>query len=103
MIVNLQYFQVKCARENKVIKLRANQETRDVISRKLSIESTRASRSGKYLHTDIFLDTRSTYYMLKNPDMLINVVKGKTVMRAVTNGGHQDSIYTGIFTFFQYG
>ena len=53
--------------------------------------ATRASRSDKYSDTDILIDTGSTCSVFKNAKMLINIMRSKVIMRAVTNGGHQDS------------
>lgn len=49
----------------------------------------------KYKDTDILQDTESTCSVFKNTYMLMNVKKSDTIMRAVSNGGHQDSRHVG--------
>jgi hypothetical protein len=45
----------------------------------------------------ILLDSQSTVSVFKNPDMLKNIRKSEKVLRAITNGGHQDSCMIGDF------
>ena len=61
---------------------------------------TRVSRSEKYADTDILIDTGSTCSVFRNNNILINIMRSGTIMRAVTNGGHQDSDHTGLFPGF---
>ncbi len=48
----------------------------------------------------VLLDTGSTCSMFKNPHLLTNIRTSKDVLRAVTNGGHQDSNMKGSFDGF---
>ena len=75
-------------------------EERRTISRRLSMAATRASRSKKYSDNDILIDTGSTCSVFKNEHMLMNIVRSKYIMRAMTNGGHQDSHHVGLFPGF---
>ena len=60
-------------------------------------------KKGKnYDDTDILLDTESPYSVFKNPNMVINVRKSKSITRAMSNGGHQDSIYVRYLLGFFY-
>jgi Zinc knuckle len=45
----------------------------------------------------ILLDSQSTISVFKNPKMLQNIRKSDKVLRALTNGGYQDSNMVGIF------
>ena len=45
----------------------------------------------------ILLDSQSTISVFRNPDMLTNIRPSSHVLRAVTNGGHQDSDLIGDF------
>jgi hypothetical protein len=45
----------------------------------------------------ILLDSQSTISVFRNPDMLTNIRKGTHTLRALTNGGHQDSDLVGEF------
>jgi hypothetical protein len=45
----------------------------------------------------ILLDSQSTVSVFKNPDMLHNIRKSEKVLRAITNGGYQDSSMIGDF------
>ena len=45
----------------------------------------------------ILLDSQSTISVFNNPDMLTNVRKSDHTLRALTNGGHQDSSMIGDF------
>jgi Zinc knuckle len=45
----------------------------------------------------ILLDSQSTVSVFMNPDMLQNIRKSDKVLRAITNGGHQDSCMIGDF------
>ena len=47
--------------------------------------------NNRYLDTDILLDTGSTFSVLKNKDMLLNIRDGDRTLKAYTNGGRQDS------------
>jgi hypothetical protein len=47
--------------------------------------------------TWILLDSQSTISVFRNPDMLTNIRRSGHVLRAVTNGGHQDSDLVGDF------
>ena len=48
-----------------------------------------------YDDTDILLDTGSTCSVFKNINMLIGVKRSMSTMRALSNGGHQDSTQMG--------
>jgi hypothetical protein len=45
----------------------------------------------------ILLDSQSTVSVFKNPDMLRNIRKSEKTLRAITNGGYQDSSLIGDF------
>jgi len=45
----------------------------------------------------ILLDSQSTISVFKNPTMLTNIRKSERTLRAITNGGHQDSCMLGDF------
>jgi hypothetical protein len=45
----------------------------------------------------ILLDSQSTISVFKNPNMLRNIRKSDRVLRAITNGGFQDSVMVGDF------
>jgi Reverse transcriptase (RNA-dependent DNA polymerase)/Zinc knuckle len=45
----------------------------------------------------ILLDSQSTISVFKNPHMLQNIRKSEKILRAITNGGHQDSTMIGDF------
>jgi hypothetical protein len=45
----------------------------------------------------ILLDSQSTVSVFKNPDMLRNIRKSEKILRAITNGGYQDSSMIGDF------
>ena len=62
--------------------------------------TTRTSWPKKYSDNNILLDTGSTCSVFKNANMLINIVRRKYRMRAMTNGGHQDSHCVGLFPGF---
>ncbi|KAI2513612.1 hypothetical protein MHU86_752 [Fragilaria crotonensis] len=47
--------------------------------------------------TWILLDSQSTISVFKNANMLTNIRRGEHVLRALTNGGHQDSSMVGDF------
>ena len=50
----------------------------------------------------ILIDTGSTVSVFKDEDMLVNIRNVIRVMKAITNGGHQDSKRKGILPgFFQ--
>ena len=58
--------------------------------------------NNKYSDTDILLDTGSTFSVFKNPQMVLNVRPSKTVLKAHTNGGRQDSRLVADFPVFFY-
>ena len=59
--------------------------------------ATNLATNIQYSDTDILLDTGSTMSVFKNKRMLLNVRKSKRVLRAYSNGGHQDSDTVGDF------
>ena len=40
----------------------------------------------------ILIDTGSTFSVIKNPKILINVRNSKKILRAITNAGRQDHV-----------
>ncbi|KAI2512541.1 Reverse transcriptase (RNA-dependent DNA polymerase) [Fragilaria crotonensis] len=50
------------------------------------------------IHPDwVLLDSQSTVSVFKNASMLTNIRRSPNVLRAITNGGHQDSCLLGDF------
>ena len=103
VIINFQYLQLKWEMNNAGHDATNQQKYRRIITKRLSMAATRASQSGRYWDSDVLLYTGSTCSVFKNEDMAINIVKSKTIMRAITNGSHQASDYTRIEYFFYEG
>ena len=57
----------------------------------LSELARRVIENIKYTDANILLDTGSTFLVLKNRKMLLNTRDSDKILRAYTNGGHQDS------------
>ena len=66
----------------------------------VSMTNTDRKLRKMYLDTDLLINTGSTCSVFKNARMLTDVKQRKTVMRTVSNGGHQDSRLTGMFPGF---
>ena len=89
--LNFQFNQMKMEQDG----VRSNQ-----MSHALSMTSTDKKLRKMYLDTDLLIDTGSTCSVFKNAQMLTDIKKSKTIMRTVSNGGHQDSRLTGMFPGF---
>ena len=50
--------------------------------------------------TSILIDSGSNCSVFKNPDLLTNIRKRDELLRAYTNGGHQDSLTKGHYKDF---
>ena len=57
--------------------------------------ATEKKNGQKYKDTDIFIYTGSIYSVFKNAEMVINVKKSKTIIRAMSNGRHHYSRHVG--------
>ena len=53
------------------------------------------NNDNKYKDTDILIDTGSTFSVLKNPQMILNIKESERKMKAYTNGGRQDFTLVG--------
>ena len=51
---------------------------------------------GVYSNEELLIDTGSICLVFKNPTLLTDVKRSKTIMRTVSNGGYQDSRLTEI-------
>ena len=91
LVMNFQHMSVS----EKKVKMKSKKKNVKMSKGKLSMAATEKKKGLKYMDTDILIDTRSTCSVFKNADMVINVKKIKAIMRAMSNGGHQDSRYVG--------
>lgn len=73
MKIQHQHLQLRCKNENNEYDERREQEERCVISRRMSMAATTASRSEKYSDTDILINTESAYSVFRNENMLVNI------------------------------
>ena len=99
VIMNFQHLQLKWETDNVNHDTMKQKEEECMITRSWAW-LRQGQASGKYSDTYILLDNGSTCLVIKNEDIVIDIVKSETIMRAITNGGHQDSDHKGILPGF---
>lgn len=88
--------------DSVIINFQNHQRGEEYEKEYISAAASRAASTGRYSTRDILLDTGSTCSVFNNKQMLIDVKKNRTKMRAYSNGGHQDSsIKRGTARFLQ--
>ena len=56
--------------------------------------------TGRYMDTDILIDTGSTTSVFNNPKMMLDIQKSNKTLRSYSNGGTQDSNWKGYLPGF---